>query len=965
MLLVFAFAFILWANMAAAKAVFAHFMVGNTEHYTAADWAEDMRLAKQAHIDAFALNMAYKEAVNELSLELAFKTAAAEGFQLLFSFDYAGNGPWPKDVVIDYITNWAAWPSGKRSMDTFGDASYAEYLQGKPYMMPVSPWFYTNMPGYRKNWLWRGDDIWADRWFQVEWWQPEFVQIISWNDYGESHHIGPLRDHAMVAFKTGKAPFNYALQHDGWRDTLPFSIDRYKGLSPSIDKEGIVAWWRPNLHTIFCSNGGTTGNTASQLQVEKSPDTLLEDAVFYTAILKDGYDKLDVIIGGKSSPGIFGTRPEGKSGIFHGSALIDGRTGPVQVKVWRGGKVVAEVSGKQDITDTCGNGGLSNFDAYVASAWSGSGPSVTPPPVDELVCVNGTSIGDFEMLCTWTCGLGYCPKTACVCTTMGKQPTLPKSTGIKGYPAAGRDSTFSGLCGYACDYGYCPDDVCDTVEHPLIIPEVSPFTPDSCTSGTGVGEVSDLCAFSCKHGYCPLNACSCRSEGVLNLLDPTSTSNSTTASGNDYGLCAFACSRDYCPPVCLSDDSIDNEGYDPDTGVYTDSFVLENMRCKVADAPDNFDDLERAAAEGKIPINCWNRFALRILSAELHGIQGQFDLASKDYDDKFGYYAKWVKERINPQLLEYMGFVSGRGNKYFTCHYRLSGKDQSQQCPPPKSFWGRTEVAWTLRYELTDPDGFYKAVAADLGIEKSWVKFGLDTSIKKCESSGTSAGEIKTGAGTRPCRTYTQKREGFPMQGDDVEVPNPKEIIEAALPGIDSLSTVVASTYFGMATESHTAEEEDILISVAMPVYMLQSGIESMKEVKKIGAEVQKRDQERLIVMVLSIVLMVIPFVGEALGAVFASVAWVARLALLIGEAGNVALTVYDIVKDPASAPFAILGMLVGPMGLPSKGERVAFKQAGDTRRALKSGDLKLFGTEFVAKDTKVQNFLSNTCRKR
>jgi hypothetical protein len=26
-----------------------------------------------------------------------------------------------------------------------------------PYMMPVSPWFFTNLPGYKKNWIWRGD----------------------------------------------------------------------------------------------------------------------------------------------------------------------------------------------------------------------------------------------------------------------------------------------------------------------------------------------------------------------------------------------------------------------------------------------------------------------------------------------------------------------------------------------------------------------------------------------------------------------------------------------------------------------------------------------------------------------------------------------------------------------------------------------------------------------------------------
>jgi hypothetical protein len=61
-------------------------------------------------------------------------------------------------------------------------------------MAPVSPWFYTNLPGYDKNWLWRGDSLWVDRWNQLiaGEFQPEFVQIISWNDYGESHYIGLL-----------------------------------------------------------------------------------------------------------------------------------------------------------------------------------------------------------------------------------------------------------------------------------------------------------------------------------------------------------------------------------------------------------------------------------------------------------------------------------------------------------------------------------------------------------------------------------------------------------------------------------------------------------------------------------------------------------------------------------------------------------------------------------------------------
>jgi hypothetical protein len=39
--------------------------------------------------------------------------------------------------------------------------------------------------------------------------KPEFVQIISWNDYGESHYIGPLDDRQYEAFDIGMAPYNY------------------------------------------------------------------------------------------------------------------------------------------------------------------------------------------------------------------------------------------------------------------------------------------------------------------------------------------------------------------------------------------------------------------------------------------------------------------------------------------------------------------------------------------------------------------------------------------------------------------------------------------------------------------------------------------------------------------------------------------------------------------------------------
>jgi hypothetical protein len=64
--------------------------------------------AKAAGIDAFALNMASGVATNDIALPKAFTTADDTGFQLLFSFDYAGNGPREKSVIINMIKEYGA-----------------------------------------------------------------------------------------------------------------------------------------------------------------------------------------------------------------------------------------------------------------------------------------------------------------------------------------------------------------------------------------------------------------------------------------------------------------------------------------------------------------------------------------------------------------------------------------------------------------------------------------------------------------------------------------------------------------------------------------------------------------------------------------------------------------------------------------------------------------------------------------
>ena len=59
----------------------------------------------------------------------------------------------------------------------------------------VSPWFSTHFGpevSYSKNWVFPGDLLWHRRWEDILTLQPQFIEIVTWNDYGESHYIGPL-----------------------------------------------------------------------------------------------------------------------------------------------------------------------------------------------------------------------------------------------------------------------------------------------------------------------------------------------------------------------------------------------------------------------------------------------------------------------------------------------------------------------------------------------------------------------------------------------------------------------------------------------------------------------------------------------------------------------------------------------------------------------------------------------------
>ncbi|KAK3933533.1 glycosyl hydrolase family 71-domain-containing protein [Diplogelasinospora grovesii] len=614
------------------KAVFAHFMVasqvGNTPSYSTSDWSDDITQAQNAHIDAFALNIAYGDPTNNAQLPVAFSEAASKGFKLFFSFDYAGNGSWPQGdvsaLINEYKTSsayylyngqpfvstfegvnntadwntiiadtscffipswsslgakvametgipnglfsWGAWPEGPHDMFTTTDASYFDFLGGKPYMMPASPWFVTNLPGYHKNWLWRGDDTWYDRWTHIWYLAPAFVEIITWNDYGESHYIGPNRANAWNAFDTGKAPYNYAsgMPHDGWRLFLPYVIDIYKNNGvATISQEGLVAWFRPQPASA-CATGGTTGNTASQLQITYSPAEIVQDKIFFTALLGSAAD-VTVTVGGVDQGATWTRVPDGNVGLWHGNVTYHG-TGDVVVTVTRSGAQVAQVSGGT-ISTGCTDS-IENWNAWVGSS---TGPSVSvsaPSYLQDMNCTAGSGPGNYAELCAFACHYNYCP-TVCTCTQVGITRTdYPTALGVNGCPAAGYDITFQGLCSFGCNYGVCPD-VCTTVASPSDCqpPAASAAPIPSCTAGTGIDtEWNTICAFACGYGFCPNSRCICTAASYTANAAPAVQSTidyPSDSDGSDAGLCYYACNRGFCPsPPCSGTNALTSVGDD-------------------------------------------------------------------------------------------------------------------------------------------------------------------------------------------------------------------------------------------------------------------------------------------------------------------------------------------------------------------------------------------------------------------
>lgn len=200
----------------------------------------------------------------------------------------------------DGAFNWMAWPNnganrapepGHNDTVQAGDQLYISALRGKAYLAPVSPWFFTHYSSasYSKNWLFPADLLWFTRWIELLTLGPRFVEIISWNDFGESNYVGPLnttyvRDESYLWTKD--------MPHGGWLAVAKPFITAFKAGARTVDDfietDQLVYWYRTQSKDVNChsTDNCMTGIPGGNYYIGR-PDgyETVEDSIFVIALL--------------------------------------------------------------------------------------------------------------------------------------------------------------------------------------------------------------------------------------------------------------------------------------------------------------------------------------------------------------------------------------------------------------------------------------------------------------------------------------------------------------------------------------------------------------------------------------------------------------------------------------------------------------------------------------------------------
>ena len=188
--------------------------------------------------------------------------------------------------------------------------------------------------------------------------QPDFVEVITWNDAGEGHYVGNFWPEQISCCADIQA-YADGFDHTGWQQVITPFIKAYKagvtdvsGITPTSGSPEGAMWYRTLLTTASCSS------TISNYQEA-------QDAINYAVILPAGasgysikvYSNGQLLETVAAQPGLNG-------GMVLGLQAGSASTQKIEV-VNSSGSVVSSATGTKDVLTESNNGSLCNWNYEV------------------------------------------------------------------------------------------------------------------------------------------------------------------------------------------------------------------------------------------------------------------------------------------------------------------------------------------------------------------------------------------------------------------------------------------------------------------------------------------------------------------------------------------------------------------------------------------------------------------------
>ncbi|KAJ7288334.1 glycoside hydrolase [Mycena rebaudengoi] len=190
--------------------------------------------------------------------------ATFKDFTGVMDGDFNFNAGWPVQLTTDFakaLPEIAGDLAASEATDALGrfigsidtDNQHIAALEplggaSTTYMSAVSPWFFTHfgVDTFNKNFMFLADQhLYPKRWeaLVAARDQIDIVEIATWNDYGESHYIGPIKG----ALPPTSDVWVNGFPHEAWLDLTRYYATAFKtGQFPAVEKDQIFMWSRPH-----------------------------------------------------------------------------------------------------------------------------------------------------------------------------------------------------------------------------------------------------------------------------------------------------------------------------------------------------------------------------------------------------------------------------------------------------------------------------------------------------------------------------------------------------------------------------------------------------------------------------------------------------------------------------------------------------------------------------------------------